>query len=52
MVDHVHFERELTLLKSDVSKMLFLVSESLNDAIESLETMNETLAKKCSTQTI
>ncbi|HBT99912.1 MAG TPA: phosphate transport system regulatory protein PhoU, partial [Thermotoga naphthophila] len=46
MVDHVHFERELTLLKSDVSKMLFLVSESLNDAIESLETMNETLARK------
>ncbi|PLV59975.1 phosphate signaling complex protein PhoU [Thermotoga sp. KOL6] len=46
MVDHVHFERELTLLKSDVSKMLFLVSESLNDAIECLETMNTAVAKR------
>ncbi|MCD6550710.1 phosphate signaling complex protein PhoU [Thermotoga sp.] len=46
MVEHIHFEKELTLLKSNVSKMLFLVSESLNDAIKSLETMNTVLAKK------
>jgi len=45
-MDYMHFEREISELKADVSKMLFLVSESLNNSVESLENMNETLAMK------
>ncbi len=45
-MDYMHFEREISELRADVSKMLFLVSESLNSSVESLESMNEALAMR------
>lgn len=39
-----HFEREIDLLKSKISKILSLISESLENSIKSLEDRNVTLA--------
>ncbi|WGS64994.1 phosphate signaling complex protein PhoU [Marinitoga aeolica] len=41
-----HFENELLILKADISKMLSLVLDSFNMAIESLEKNDEILAKR------
>ncbi|KLO22167.1 MULTISPECIES: phosphate signaling complex protein PhoU [unclassified Marinitoga] len=41
-----HFENEILVLKADISKMLSLVLDSFNIAIEALESNNESKAKQ------
>ncbi|QTA38963.1 phosphate signaling complex protein PhoU [Thermosipho ferrireducens] len=46
MMDVMHYEREFTILKADISKMLSLVSDSFEMSIQSLEFSDTTLAKR------
>ncbi|MDK2886300.1 MAG: phosphate transport system protein [Thermosipho sp. (in: thermotogales)] len=45
-MDVLHYEREFSLLKADISKMLSLVSDSFEMSLSSLEIMDPNLARK------